>query len=188
MRLTEFIQQLEGRGDADTFAAFLARAAEGHPSRDENPQTHFSVYFAGYDPTVGRLFMGHHKKSGLWLFNGGHMDAGELPMESALREMDEEWGLVIPADVLGEPQLLTITPINPELHLPCVVHYDFWYFVPLDSPTTAFDQAKLATEFYETRWLTPDEARPLVLDPATHLAIDWIVARFASSPSDTRFG
>lgn len=188
MRLNEFIRSLEGRGDAETFAAFLARAAEGHPSRDENPQTHFSVYFAGYDPTHRLLFMGHHKKSGLWLFNGGHMDAGELSMESALREIGEEWGLAIPAAALDEPQLLTITDINPALHLPCQVHYDFWYFVPLDSQTTVFDAAKLATEFYTTRWLTPDEARPLALEPATHLAIDWIEAHCVSSPTGTEFG
>lgn len=172
--LTAFIQQLHGRGDPNTWAAFMARAAEGAPTRDENPQTHFSVYFAGYDPTTSLMLMGHHKISGLWLFNGGHMDAGELPIQSAVREIGEEWGLDIGAEALGEPQLLTITEISRKINVPCLAHYDFWYFVPLDSQTTVFDAAKLATEFYEMRWLTAAAARQLALEPATHLAIDWI--------------
>lgn len=174
--LTDFIKA--GRGDEPTIAAFLARAAEGTPTRDENPQTHFSVYFAAYDPMTRQVFMGHHKKSGKWLFNGGHMDAGEMPIETAVREIGEEWGLDMPASALGEPELLTITPISPEIYVPCLVHYDFWYFVPLDQATTQFDQAKLATEFYENRWLTPEAARQLAIDPATHLALDWIEEQF----------
>ncbi|MFC1790200.1 NUDIX domain-containing protein [Patescibacteria group bacterium] len=72
---------------------FRKRATEGQLTRDENPQTHFCVYFAACDPKAKRVFLGNHKKSGLWLFNGGHIDEGETPNEALAREISEEWGI-----------------------------------------------------------------------------------------------
>lgn len=60
----------------ETTRLFLARAREENLSRDENPESHFCVYFAAHDPTARELFLGHHKKSNLWIFNGGHIDKG----------------------------------------------------------------------------------------------------------------
>ena len=37
----------------------------------------------------------HHKLLGLWVQPGGHIDAGELPWEGAVREAIEETGLPI---------------------------------------------------------------------------------------------
>jgi len=48
---------------------FLQRIEEGKITRDENPKSHFCIYFAAYDPTAKKVFIGHHKKSGFWLFN-----------------------------------------------------------------------------------------------------------------------
>jgi 8-oxo-dGTP pyrophosphatase MutT (NUDIX family) len=157
----------------------LARAEEGALTRDENPASHFCVYFAAYDPTARQVFIGHHKKSGKWLFNGGHMDADEHPINAAMRESWEEWGLKLEADALGEPQLLTITNIPPEVKYPCQTHYDIWYFVPLDQHQTQFDQSKLASEFYENRWMSIPEAQALTTDPATLQALIVLEKRFA---------
>lgn len=110
---------------------FLERAKEGLLTRDENPETHFCVYFAGYDPKAKKIFIGHHIKSGLWLFNGGHIDKGEVPMETLHREVGEEWGNSIRVDVEDKPALLTITEINNPTKQKCRLHYDIWYFVPL---------------------------------------------------------
>jgi hypothetical protein len=55
---------------------FVARANEGQPTIDENPISHFCVYFAGFDPETKKVFIGHHKKADQWLFNGGHIDRG----------------------------------------------------------------------------------------------------------------
>ena len=56
----------------------------------------------------------HHKKSGLWLFNGGHIDKGENPEQALRRGMGEEWGEIVDLQIIGEPKLLTITTIvNP---------------------------------------------------------------------------
>jgi 8-oxo-dGTP diphosphatase len=41
----------------------------------------------------GKVLMIKHKKLGVWLYPGGHMDEGEFPHDCALREMEEETGL-----------------------------------------------------------------------------------------------
>src|SRR4030042_3253839 len=91
---------------------FLRQAEEGRFTRDENPKTHFCVYFAGYCPESRQVFIGLHKKSGLWLFNGGHLGRGEFPDEALVREIKEEWGDKVKLSGKFEPQLLTVTKIE----------------------------------------------------------------------------
>jgi 8-oxo-dGTP pyrophosphatase MutT (NUDIX family) len=159
---------------------FLRRAAEGALTRDENPFTHFCVYFVAYSPASREVFLGHHKKSGLWIFNGGHIDKGELPGAALEREIMEEWGLEISADSVGNPQLLTITEINNPKKQTCTRHYDIWHFVPFDIDSAYFDAQKLATEFHETRWMTSQQASIVVTDPATKKALSYIEAMLSS--------
>ncbi|MBI5222087.1 MAG: NUDIX domain-containing protein [Candidatus Magasanikbacteria bacterium] len=125
---------------------FLRRIGEGKLTRDENPVAHFGVYFAGFDPGVGEVFVGRHRKSDLWLFNGGHIDGGETLGETLAREMSEEWGFVHPAAKTLEPSLLTITEITNDRQI-CRRHYDIWYFAPVDKTSFSPDEAKLAKEF-----------------------------------------
>ncbi|HVO28865.1 MAG TPA: hypothetical protein VMT81_02700, partial [Candidatus Paceibacterota bacterium] len=56
---------------------YVARAGEGNLTRDEDPATHFCVYFLPYNPATKQIFMVHHKKAGIWLAPGGHIDRGE---------------------------------------------------------------------------------------------------------------
>jgi 8-oxo-dGTP pyrophosphatase MutT (NUDIX family) len=151
---------------------FINRAKEEKLTRDENPKSHLCVYFAGYDKDTKRVFIGHHKKSGLYLFNGGHIDEGEIPEEALEREMGEEWGIKIKLEDIGEPKLLTITPIDNPTKLKCKKHFDVWFFVPLSESTFKPDQDLLATEFHKTMWVSIDEARKLITDESTLLAID----------------
>lgn len=152
---------------------FLVRLKEDELlTRDENPYSHFCVYFAAFDANSKKVFIGHHKKSGLWLFNGGHIDKGETPEESLEREIGEEWGVRVAFESIGEPKLLTITPINNPAKQKCTSHYDIWYFVSLSETNFKPDQELLATEFYTTGWKTINEARSLITDPNTLKAID----------------
>jgi 8-oxo-dGTP pyrophosphatase MutT (NUDIX family) len=160
-------------GDEDISNRFTSRLEDGSFTRDENSETHYCVYFAGYDPQKGKVFIGHHKKSNYWLFNGGHIDEGEIPEETLVREIEEEWGNGFTPQTVPEPSLLTITEIDNE-RVACKKHYDVWYFVPLDSGSFNPDEAKLSIEFHETGWKTIDEARELVVDRNTLLAIDKI--------------
>ena len=149
---------------------FISRTKESQLTRDENPYTHLCVYFAGYDKETKKVFIGHHKKSGLWLFNGGHIDKNETPEEALEREISEEWGVKISLEVIGEPKLLTITPISNQ-NIKCTKHFDIWFFVPLSETDFKSDQSLLETEFNTTGWKSIDEARGLITDPATLKAI-----------------
>lgn len=149
---------------------FIRRIQQGKLTRDENPQSHFCVYFAAYDLANKRVFIGHHKKSDLWLFNGGHIDPGETTSTAMLREMNEEWGLQFNLEKIAPAKLLSITSvINPSIK--CQKHYDIWYFVPVSMKNFLPDQEKLASEFYTTAWKTIAEAKRLVSDQNTLLAI-----------------
>lgn len=149
-------------------------------TRDENPYTHFCVYFAAYDPESKQVFVGHHKKSGLWLFNGGHIDEGETPQEALEREIGEEWGLEMKADDIGEPQLLTITEINNPTKQTRTRHYDIWYFVSV-SKGNFTPKELLATEFHTTDWMSPEGARSVITDPSTLDAINKFEEMFKTS-------
>lgn len=152
---------------------FLSRIEEGNLTRDENQESHFCAYFAGYDPENGQVFVGHHIDSGLWLFNGGHIDKGETVREAVAREMREEWGEGVYTVEIPNPSLLTVTEIDQE-RVECKRHFDIWHFVPLSSEGFNPDQSKLEKEFYEIGWKTLDEARELVTQKNTLLAIEKI--------------
>jgi 8-oxo-dGTP pyrophosphatase MutT (NUDIX family) len=53
-----------------------------------------------------------HKRLGIWLQPGGHVDPGETPWEAALRESREETGLDVafagPHDAAGVPELIHV--------------------------------------------------------------------------------
>jgi 8-oxo-dGTP pyrophosphatase MutT (NUDIX family) len=171
-RVAERINEIVSEHSTSPVASeFTSRIKEGQFARDENPYTHFCVYFAGFDREGRKVFIGHHKKSGLWLFNGGHMDKGEIPKETLEREMGEEWGLKIGLESIGEPKLLTITPINNPTKQKCTSHYDIWFFVPLTEAGFKPDQKLLETEFHTTGWKSIGEARSLITDSNTLKAI-----------------
>jgi len=57
------------------------------------PQRHFVA--TAYVVFQKRTLLLLHRKLGLWLPPGGHIDEGELPEEAALREVYEETGLEV---------------------------------------------------------------------------------------------
>lgn len=50
----------------------------------------------------GKILMLNHRKYGIWLQPGGHVEEGETPDEAAVRETMEETGLEV--EVVGEEQ------------------------------------------------------------------------------------
>lgn len=150
---------------------FVNRAESGVLTRDENPLTHFCVYFAAYDPENQQVFIGHHKKSGLWLFNGGHIDEGELPLQALKREIKEEWGEKIQLEENYKQSLLTITEINNSTKQKCKLHYDIWYFMSLSKTSFAPDESLLGKEFHQTGWKLIEKAKDLIKDANTLIAL-----------------
>ena len=106
------------------------------------------------------MFIGNHKKSGLWLFPGGHLDPGEIPTECVKREAKEETDIVLTDRQIGEPSLLTKIEIeNPERQK-CRVHFDIWFFIAVDQKIQMSEE-KLSKEYSDWGWLTPEEIRQL---------------------------
>lgn len=159
---------------------FFARFRHGDKTKEENPHNHFCVYFAAYDPQAKEVFIGHHKKSELWLFNGGHINKNESPVRALEREMREEWGFETKTEGNGGPSLRTITDIK-NAEQSCKLHYDYWYFIPVSKENFNPKEKLLKKEFYTTGWKTVDEAQKLIIDPNTLLAIEQIQRRFINS-------
>ncbi|MBI4935659.1 MAG: GNAT family N-acetyltransferase [Actinobacteria bacterium] len=103
-----------------------------------------------------RVLLHKHKRLGLWLQPGGHIDAGELPWEGSLREAREETGL--PASlVLGADPLPTLVHVDvhpgPRKH----THLDLRYLV--EAPHV--DPAPPEGESQEVEWFHWYQAMPL---------------------------
>ena len=85
-------------------AASIARIVDEAPglldpfSEDAGP-VHLtaSAFIVGTRGTILHL----HRKLGIWVQPGGHIDAGEHPLAAALRETEEETGLTV---VSAEPE------------------------------------------------------------------------------------
>ena len=93
-----------------------------------------------------------HKRLGLWLQPGGHIEEGETPWAAALREAEEETGLPVElADRAAIPELLHVDVHGgPRGH----THLDLRYLVHADpvDPTPGPDESQ------DVRWFTWDEA------------------------------
>ncbi len=99
------------RREEDSIRAFLD-LFDGldHPfSRDADP-----VHVTGSGMVVGRrgILLLKHRRLGLWLQPGGHIDPGETPWNAARRETIEETGIAVdfagPLTADGEPELLHV--------------------------------------------------------------------------------
>ncbi|MDP2951336.1 MAG: NUDIX domain-containing protein [bacterium] len=131
---------------AEAGKEFLSRAKSGLLTRDENPATHFCVYFLPFNKAEKKFFIIHHKKSGLWLSPGGHINKGENAWQAVNREINEELGMKNFFKIEPNPFLLTITPIEKDVRS-CKAHYDIWYLVETDGSNFNLDP----TEFFSAK-------------------------------------
>ena len=95
------------------------------------PAPHLVGYVAVVDPASGRLLLVDHRRSGLWLPAGGHVEPGEHPADTVRREAMEELGLHA-RFLLPDPVLLTwTTTVGPDSH----VDVSLWYVLQADDGT-----------------------------------------------------
>ncbi len=156
----------------ETLARYQQRVEEGKFTRDENPASHFCVYFLPYNPKTHEVFIVHHKKSGLWISPGGHIDEGETLFQTLNRELEEELGLKQFFASSQKPFLLSITPIENTTQ-PCKIHHDIWYLVQTDGANFHIDPK----EFHDTKWVSIPAARKYVTDPPNLQALRVVEAR-----------
>ncbi len=159
------------------YALFKDRARQGKLVRDENPTSHFCSYMGIFDKSTKKIFMGHHKKADKWIFNGGHIDAGETPLQAAIRELQEEVGLRLAEKDLIGPSLINLIHIPASPKFPCRVHYHIWYFVPVGERYVDIRYPELAKEFYENKWLSINDALAITTDETNTEALKFLQDR-----------
>ena len=108
-------------------------------------------YFALVDQQRGKLLLVDHKLAGLWLPSGGHVEPGEDPRATVVRELAEELNLA--AEFVREsPLFITVTQTVGAVS----GHTDvsLWYLLRGDSSRAIeFDRG----EFHGVRWFSFDE-------------------------------
>ncbi|MGH3924773.1 MAG: NUDIX hydrolase [Pseudonocardiaceae bacterium] len=138
-------------------------------ARPATPDKHLCVYFALLDDERRSVLLVDHVKAGLWLFPGGHVDDGEDPRTTVLREAAEE--LRIDGEFHprfgGAPVFLTVTKTRGEHS-----HTDvsFWFVLAADQDMLIEADPREANQ---VRWFALD-------DPAewAHDRFDPHMARF----------
>jgi ADP-ribose pyrophosphatase YjhB (NUDIX family) len=116
----------------------------------DTPPKHLVVYFIPVDAASRCLLLGDHRKSGLWLPPGGHVEDGEDPRQAVIRETREELG--IPAELADDkPFFLTVTPtIRKDSHL----DVSLWFVLRVAHKAQLNPDPR---EFKDVRWFDLDQ-------------------------------
>lgn len=156
------------RTHLDTATQWIAGGAPIYRVRKPDvPAMHLVSYFVVLDGTHGRLLLVAHRKAGLWLPAGGHVEPDEDPWATVVRECQEELGIeAVASPITGErPFFLTVTRTRGH-----GTHIDvsLWYVINADARAiTSYDES----EFDAIRWVTDDQVlgeSAEVLDPHMH--------------------
>lgn len=141
------------RADREAMLAFLDELPA--PFSREQQRAHFTASALVVDPPRTRTALVHHRKLGIWVQPGGHLDANDASYPAAaLREVREETGL----DGTVEPP----APLHLDVHeipdrpdLPAHLHLDVRFLVVADG------ELVVSAESHEVRWVTLTEATDL---------------------------
>jgi 8-oxo-dGTP pyrophosphatase MutT (NUDIX family) len=138
----------------------------GRLIRQDDPLCHVCVYFLPYRQSENSVFLVHHVKSGLWISPGGHVEADEALQQAVVREMREELGVVLDAESITGPSVLTVTEID-NARQTCRRHFDIWYFVHLPKEEPRIDR----NELHDGEWLKMSKAQRRVTEKNNLLAL-----------------
>jgi 8-oxo-dGTP pyrophosphatase MutT (NUDIX family) len=154
--IEELRRQVEARRDhavddrertsIETFLAETARLERPFDEHADTVHVTASAIVVGERGTVLHL----HKRLGLWLQPGGHIDPGETPHDAALREAGEETGLPV-SHPPGGPRFVHVdVHPGPKGH----THLDVRYLIysPDLDPDPGADESPFV------RWFDWDEA------------------------------
>ena len=130
----------------------------------EQTGRHFTV--AVFVVWEGKVLLHFHRKLGMWLPPGGHIEKNEIPDDAAVREVLEETGIRV--RLVGERREDVENPV--QLHRPAGVqlenigpghqHIDLIYFATPTGPTEIqphYDEDKVG-------WYGPEEWKAITLN------------------------
>lgn len=134
-----------------------------------------------------KIVLVHHKKTGMWMQPGGHMEQFENPVETAIREVKEETGLDIGfliervqfidkfASSLPVPEFFLEETIPAHGDEPEHFHLDLFYQVEISLQ----DLTVQAEESHDTGWFSLDEALKLPMYENTKLLLQEVLDKKA---------
>ncbi len=132
---------------------FIERLTKNKFTKKENLLSHFGSMFIPYDKKNKKIFLVHHKKANSWIFPGGHMEYGELPKDTAIREITEELGVNKKDVLLENPFTLQICDLDNPLQK-CKEHFDIFYTFKINADLVNRDPR----EFFDAKWVSFKEA------------------------------
>jgi 8-oxo-dGTP pyrophosphatase MutT (NUDIX family) len=172
-RLSDLLQRIRPWDDLEQSHISTAQAwiASGAPLyrtvKPATPPMHLVSYFVVLDEGRGQVMLVEHRKAGLLLPTGGHVEPGESPWETVQRECQEELDITaVPSTVIGEqPLFLTVTDTRgPGQH----TDVSLWHLIRSTAETITWFSEE---EFSSTKWLSLAQvlAEPIeTLDPHLH--------------------
>ncbi|MEA2001138.1 MAG: NUDIX hydrolase [Actinomycetota bacterium] len=124
------------------------------------------------DRSHTRLLLIHHGKLHLWLQPGGHVDPGEDVLTAAIREVQEETGVIgvpIDAGVFD----VDVHPIPSSGGRPAHNHYDVRFLLEATS-----EELVDSDEVLGVRWVPFGEVGEIVTDSSVLRATEKLLARW----------
>jgi 8-oxo-dGTP diphosphatase len=121
----------------------------------------------------GAFLLLYHRKLGMWLYPGGHVEADEEPQDAVLRELEEEAAITVPLVSCSLAQHFPIeleTSSTAELPMPLSILCEqipdkggghHWHIDMIYLGRAADGQRASIISDTEARWMTPEEADSL---------------------------
>jgi 8-oxo-dGTP pyrophosphatase MutT (NUDIX family) len=107
---------------------------------------HFCVFFLPYHAPSNSIYLVHHKKAEDWIPPGGHIEMGEHPSDTVVREFQEELKVEIGQKSI---ELFDISRKKiADKGQSCDVHWDIWHLVHTPKHDFVWDRR----EFYSSGW------------------------------------
>jgi|JI9StandDraft_1071089.scaffolds.fasta_scaffold02167_14 8-oxo-dGTP diphosphatase len=160
------IDELEDHHIKDTLPWLKSGVPIFRIAKPNIPDKHLVSYFVLFDQNASKILLVDHKKAGLWLPSGGHVEIDENPKDTVVRECFEELG--INANFLYTDPIFLTSTITVGL---TAGHTDvsLWYVLRGDHR----HEYKFDTdEFYTIKWFGLDEIPYERADPHMHRFIN----------------